>query len=223
MNRILLLCASVALLTFLGCQPAAKEPATVQVPGTLSEMVIVRHPVADFPAWLTVFDAHDSTRVASGLKAISLGRSLDDSSMVNIVMVIDDMDKAKAFTESTDLKETMERAGVTGPPSIMWIKIIRDDTASIETPDRVTIAHKVKDVGAWLAVYDADKSNREANGFVDRALARDAVDSNMVYVHLAITDMEKARAYAASEGLKEAMVTAGVEGEPSAFWYRKVR
>lgn len=223
MTRLFSLLAAAGLFVLAACQPAAKEPATAEVPGTIHEMVMLRHPVADFPAWLAAFDAHDSARVAAGLEAVSVGRSLDDTNMVNVVMSISDPEKARAFAASPDLKARMDSAGVTAPPTIMWINLFRNDTTSIETPDRVTIAHKVKDVGVWLAAFDADKPNRDANGLVDRALARDASDSTLVYVHLAVTDLDKARAFTTSEGLKQTMMNAGVEGAPSVFWYRKVR
>jgi hypothetical protein len=223
MRRLFYLLTAAWLFAWVACKPAAKEPATAEVPGTLRQMVMLRHPVADFPVWLAAFDAHDSARVAAGLEAVSVGRSLEDTNMVNIVMMVSDPEKARAFAASPDLKTRMDSAGVTAPPTMMWIDLFRDDTTRIATPDRLTIAHKVKDVGVWLAAYDADKPNRDANGLVDRALARDASDSTLIYVHLAVTDLDKARAFAASEGLKQTMTTAGVEGAPSLFWYRKVR
>jgi hypothetical protein len=46
-----------------------------------------------------------------------------DNHKVTIVFAISDMEKAKAFMASKDLKDKMAEAGVDGPPTFFFYKI----------------------------------------------------------------------------------------------------
>ena len=55
---------------------------------------------------------------------------------------------------------------------------------------------------------------------MDRGLARDIDDSNLIYIVFAISDMEKAKTRMNSIALKKLMMDAGVEGPPTISFYR---
>jgi hypothetical protein len=82
--------------------------------------IIVRHRVADFDAWRAAYEDHGSTRKQYGITDRSLHRDDDDPNMVTAVLAAGDLDRARDFVASADLKEAMERAGVISQPEIWF-------------------------------------------------------------------------------------------------------
>src|SRR5689334_2006261 len=76
------------------------------------------------------------------------------------------------------------------------------------------IRHRVADYGRWKPVYEAHADTRRAAGLEDVHLLRDAGDPNLVVLLFKAVDEAKARAFAESDDLREAMRKAGVEGQP---------
>jgi len=84
--------------------------------------VLVRHKVADFAKWKPVYDAHLSVRQKAGLKEEHLFRNADDPNEVLLLFSVEDVDKAKAFTTSGDLRQAMEKAGVSDKPDVYFLR-----------------------------------------------------------------------------------------------------
>ncbi|HLF44803.1 MAG TPA: hypothetical protein VI548_00150, partial [Chitinophagaceae bacterium] len=124
------------------------------------------------------------------------------------------------FTNLPELKEAMGKAGVTGSPTYSYLDVIRNDTTIIEQKDMIIVAHRVKNVDAWLKVFDKEGTNsRREYGLIDRGVAIDINEPNMVYILFAIKDKEKATARLNSEDLKKIMSDAGVEGTPQFMYF----
>lgn len=83
--------------------------------------MLVRHKVEDFRIWKEVYDEHLPTREAAGLREAHLLRNLDNPHEVVILFEASDLEKARAFAASEDLKVTMQRAGVTDQPDIYYL------------------------------------------------------------------------------------------------------
>ena len=84
--------------------------------------VLVRHKVADFAKWKPFYDAHLSARQKAGLKEEHLFRNADDPKEVLLLFSVEDVDKAKAFTTSDDLRQAMEKAGVSDKPDVYFLR-----------------------------------------------------------------------------------------------------
>ena len=83
--------------------------------------LMVRHKVADFAKWKPVFDGHHPTREAAGLKDLHVWRNADDPNEIITVFDVSDMAKAKEFASSSDLRNTMQSAGVIGAPNVTFL------------------------------------------------------------------------------------------------------
>ncbi|HEY3421452.1 MAG TPA: hypothetical protein VGK23_12950 [Methanomassiliicoccales archaeon] len=79
---------------------------------------IVRQNVKDFDAWKKVFDEDAGNRKTGSSKGGHLFRALDDPNNVFLLLEYEDLDKAKKFMNSDELKEAMKKAGVVGKPDI---------------------------------------------------------------------------------------------------------
>ena len=84
--------------------------------------ILIRHKVADFAKWKPVYDAHGSVRADAGLKEELLLRNIDNPSEVVLLFSASDLNKAKQFAASDDLRQRMQQAGVNDKPDIWFLK-----------------------------------------------------------------------------------------------------
>jgi len=84
----------------------------------MSATLIVRHTVADFPAWRVVYDQVDTLRGTHGCTAERVLQVPGDPNDVVAIHEFPTVEQATAFSEDPELKAAMGRAGVTGPPRI---------------------------------------------------------------------------------------------------------
>lgn len=190
--------------------------------GPVSIMSIM-HKVADFNKWKPAYDSHDSSRMANGLHNYVVARGVEDSNMVMVALKMDDVDKAKKWAASPDLKNKMKNAGVTGTPTIDYVTTVMNDATAIQQTVRLLVKHKVKDWDAWKKVFDGDKQARMDAGITDRVLGYTDGDNHNVIIVFAIADMDKAKAFMKSKALMDKMKEGGVEGQPTSFFYKVVQ
>ncbi len=84
--------------------------------------LLIRCHVADYPAWKAVFDEHEPTRQANGAQGEWLFRDADDPHEVLLLLEWDDLERARLFADSDDLREAMTLAGVTDHPDIWFLE-----------------------------------------------------------------------------------------------------
>jgi hypothetical protein len=83
--------------------------------------LLIRHKVADFAKWKPFYDAHEPVRHKAGLKEKLLSRNLNDPSEIVLLFEAADIQKAKDFAASPELRQTMEKAGVVDAPTIWYL------------------------------------------------------------------------------------------------------
>jgi hypothetical protein len=93
------------------------------VPTTSPVRILVTHRVKDYAAWKPVFDEHKAKRVEYGLTDRFVGRADGDPNMVFLSFWPADVNRAKEFMASDDLKNAMQRAGVEGAPTITFVNV----------------------------------------------------------------------------------------------------
>lgn len=76
------------------------------------------------------------------------------------------------------------------------------------------VHHKVRDFASWKTAFEAHGAARKAAGSKGGLLFRNAADANDVIVLLHWDDVAKARQFAESDDLRQAMERAGVVGQP---------
>jgi hypothetical protein len=191
---------------------------------TPENMMAVTHKVSNFGKWLAAYEANDSLRLAHGIHSYVIGRGMQDSNTVYVVTKVDDFEKAKAFAKSADLKQAMQKSGVTGTPVISFQTTMWQDTVTLPGATlRSRTTFSVKDWAAWEKNFLDGKPERTANGIVDRVYGHDADDNNKVSLVTAVTDTAKAFAYWKSDELKKRRAAGGVIGEPKRFLFYVVK
>jgi len=217
----LALALSLAMVLFAGNRAVSKENAPPDKMSLPFNVVVIRHTVADYNVWKPFFDADSTNRNAAGLHLIGVARGLENENDVEMPFMIEDVQKAKAFTTNPDLKDVMQKAGVTSAPSVVFIKVLRMSEAIQKPGDYAEITIKVKDYDSWVKVFDGEgAAMRAKDGLQDGVLARGIDDPHLVYLVFKITDLDQAKAAMMNPERKKLMKKSGVMGEPIIYYGR---
>lgn len=84
----------------------------------MSATIVVRHKVSDFQKWKQFYEGADELHKRYGVMNAQVYRVADSPNEVVIVTEFKDMDSARGFGESAELKDAMMTSGVADQPSI---------------------------------------------------------------------------------------------------------
>ncbi len=87
----------------------------------MANYLLVRHQVRDFAQWKRGYDAHLPKRIEAGLMEKYLLRGAHDLNEVILLFEALDVNRAKAFAESADLRDTMQKVGVVDKPDLYFL------------------------------------------------------------------------------------------------------
>jgi len=85
------------------------------------------------------------------------------------------------------------------------------------------IRHKVADYSRWKEAFDAHLNTRKAAGETDYRVLQSVDDPREVTIFLDWDSLERARRFAGSEDLRQAMQKAGVVGDPEVRFLEDAR
>jgi heme-degrading monooxygenase HmoA len=80
------------------------------------------------------------------------------------------------------------------------------------------VQHKVGDFAKWKPVYDDHLPARQKAGLKEVHLLRNIENPNEVILLFSVEDPDKAKAFAASDDLRQAMQNAGVSDRPDVYF-----
>jgi heme-degrading monooxygenase HmoA len=83
--------------------------------------LLCKHKVADFAKWHNVFQSHAEAQRKAGLHLLHVLRDVADTNHVVILFQVENLDKAKAFTEAPDAHKAAQDSGVIGVPEILFL------------------------------------------------------------------------------------------------------
>jgi heme-degrading monooxygenase HmoA len=82
--------------------------------------MIAKMRVANFERWKEDFVSMSGARSKSGWVEHRVLRDATDPNIVTVVSRVKDLDSAKRYGQSNELREAMQRSGVLGPPDISF-------------------------------------------------------------------------------------------------------
>ncbi len=178
--------------------------------------LLVSFSVGDFDHWKATFDGHESARVAAGYIAHHINQAENDPNAVGVFLAVGDVEKAKAFAASDELKAIMQEAGVTSAPEMLWVTPRSEDAIWDRQLPAVIINHTVEDFDAWLEGYKSPEANamRDAAGVIGHAANQGIDNPNLALVYHQAESFDALRALTSSDELREVMKMAGVNSEP---------
>ena len=80
------------------------------------------------------------------------------------------------------------------------------------------VRHKVAEFSKWKRAYDAHSPARQKAGLKEEHLLRNIDDPNEGVLLFEAKDLQKAKEFGASAGLREAMQNAGVVAKPDIYF-----
>jgi len=178
--------------------------------------ILVSYSVADFDHWKATFDSHEPDRIGAGYVGHHINRAENDPNSISLYLAVGDMEKAKAFAASDELKAAMQEAGVTSVPDFLWVKPVAEDVIWDRELPAVIITHTVDDFDAWLAEYKSAEADamREAGGIIGHAANQGIDNPSLALVYHQAESFDTLRALVASDELRAVMKEAGVNSEP---------
>ncbi len=82
---------------------------------------IIRHRVKDYDTWKKAYAEHGPVRAQNGFKKSVVYRYVDDPNHVIINFEVEDIEKARAFSQDPALAERMKAAGVLDEPKFFYL------------------------------------------------------------------------------------------------------
>ena len=83
--------------------------------------VIVHHEVADYTSWKALFDSNLDWRHKQGERACRIFRSAGNANDLTLFFEWENLEAARAFLASEELKGKMASAGVKGSPRVDFL------------------------------------------------------------------------------------------------------
>jgi hypothetical protein len=80
------------------------------------------------------------------------------------------------------------------------------------------VRHRVADFDSWKKAFDGFVETRRQHGWTSAIVYRDATDPNMVTIVNRVKDLDGAKRYGSSDGLRDAMSKMGVQGPPEIYF-----
>lgn len=80
------------------------------------------------------------------------------------------------------------------------------------------VRHRVEDYARWRPIFDDHASMREQYGSSGGQVFRNADDPAEVVMLFEVGDLDRAREFVGSDGLRDAMQSAGVVGQPDVLF-----
>jgi len=85
-------------------------------------IILVKHNVKEYSEWKKIYDEHKGFRIKSGMVSEKVFRSTTNPTEIFLLFKWDNILNAKIFTQSEDLKMTMQKAGVIGKPEMHFLE-----------------------------------------------------------------------------------------------------
>jgi hypothetical protein len=83
--------------------------------------LLIHHEVADYTAWKSAFDSHLDWRHKHGERSCRVFRSAGNVNDVTLLFEWENLERARAFASSDELKSKMASAGVKGAPQVDFL------------------------------------------------------------------------------------------------------
>jgi hypothetical protein len=181
--------------------------------------MIISYRVADFDAWLAVFNDNEQGRIDSGYLGHHVNRAENDPNSLSIFLAVSDVDRVKAYVTSDDVKSLMADAGVLTAPEFTWVTPLREAVVWDRELPGMILSHRVEDLDTWLAGYDAAGELQRSSGIVGQAANRSVDDPSLVVVYHQAQSFDTLRSFLRSDELRTVMKEAGVDSEPEVTFH----
>ncbi|WP_010227269.1 putative quinol monooxygenase [Gillisia marina] len=190
-----------------------KNKLTSKSPLQTKTKSLIYHKVNDYGVWKKAFDDFLPQREKNGELSYEVGVLEDDPNTVYVFNTWKSQDHYKQFMENEELKEKMDEAGVTEPPTFLLLNKL-EGTKMLNKKITGIIYHEIEDYDKWKRVFDDFERTRKEFKEVSYEVGTINGDSKMIYVMNQWNNLQDYKTFVNDAKLKEAMNHAGVIGKP---------
>ncbi len=97
------------------------NPQNVRVFGDYMAYTIVRHQVGDYNKWKAVFEGAREIRESYGEQSHQVFRDIDNPNTVTVLNKWNDLNRAKEFFNSDEVKQKMKESGMVAEPTVHFL------------------------------------------------------------------------------------------------------
>jgi hypothetical protein len=181
--------------------------------------VVLHSKVADFDGWYAAFNSHEDARRAAGILGHHINRAEVDPNEISVFMALSDLEKAKEFAASDELRERMVASGVVGAPEITYVTPAREAVVWDRELPAFILSHSVADFDRWLEGYDGAADLQRDSGIIGHAANRSLDDPSLAIVYHQAASFDTLRAFLGNDELKAKMQEAGVTSAPDVHYF----
>ena len=84
--------------------------------------ILIQHEVEDFATWKEIYDSRADVHDAAGFKELQILQGLDNPNNIVILFFNANIERAREYLDSEDLKLAMQGTGVIGAPQIIELQ-----------------------------------------------------------------------------------------------------
>lgn len=179
---------ALTVASILGCSPASNQAARPEPTMTTAGRqatpsshpavaAVVTHEVTDYAIWKHAFEEHAGARQRAGIVGTHINRGADNPNLISVYLGASDIASLRGFLNSDDLKATMARAGVKGPPTVLLTTPVEDMPVKDRALPGAIVSHHVASYETWRKVFDEDAPSRAKAGIVGYAINRGVEDA----------------------------------------------
>lgn len=84
--------------------------------------LLIKHKVKNYIVWKKVFDGFINTRKAAGEKSYQILHPESEANNLLAIFEWDNLENARKFTNSSELKEAMGNAGIIEQPEVYFLE-----------------------------------------------------------------------------------------------------
>jgi len=95
----------------------------------MATMLVKQH-VANFESWKRVFDRFEALRNTHGIVGHSIHRDATDPNLIVVLLHAKEMNEAKRYASSQELRDAMRDAGVQGHPEVTFLNEVDEAAAA---------------------------------------------------------------------------------------------
>ena len=215
--EILIVIFSISMLSWntprLDFTEEQEENLDINTSSQTKTKSLIYHKVKDYGVWKKAFDAFLPQREKNGELSYEVGILEDDPNTVYVFNTWKSKDHYKQFMENEELKEKMDEAGVTEPPTFLLLNKL-EGTKMLNEKITGIIYHEVEDYEKWKREFDDFERTRKEFKEVSYEVGTINGDSKMIYVMNQWNNLQDYQTFVNDKKLKEAMTNAGVIGKP---------
>lgn len=233
MRKLSILFFSILILLISSCgeekgttEEVLEEDVFEQLPFHRKEGIdsclVISHRVKDFETWKAAYELAQPIREKHKIYTQRIFRGYDDENIAMVFTEVHDVNLAKEYVTSPNLKKSMETAGVEGEMNLKWLKEYFETNEESKRECIVFMSFRVTDYEKWSQAFIEDYENDPDKGFDIMHVFRSIENPDEVSMFFAADNPEFVKKMESNNSFRMKMIASGVISYPQTYMLKEV-